>query len=143
MAIRPALSIGDVVKLSKSYWSVHHKSGRFNTDTTMIVVSLSKVDSSDGFCNVKCNIILQGGRKLVGCSVTFKRWELWKTGYNVGGNTPHTFAVPVQGEKLNKVVRVTNGTNNKSCVCATEVWMNLGCQCGAFQREMLAKAKNK
>lgn len=74
MNVRPALKVGDIVKLSKKG---RQHSRTFPTDTTMVVSSV-KGDGVDRSSVITCRIQVDGEFE----HRSFYRSELWSTGKN-------------------------------------------------------------
>ena len=130
--IRPVLQVGDVVRLSKRGLK---KATRYITsETTMIVRSITG-DGSDGRSKVKCNVIVKSGTKEHGCSSSFYRRDLWRTGYNVTAQkqTPHAVTFHrggVSEEAVKAFSKEVNKVLGKPCSCDMQVLMSTGCRCG-------------
>lgn len=79
MPKRPALKVGDVVRLSKRA----KKTCKLYANSTMVVEKVSG-DGSEGRLVVKCCTFSHG--KFIGVA-NFLRLQLWATGYNVLSKT--------------------------------------------------------
>ena len=82
MAKRPVLKVGDVVRLSKKGLRSHRRQ-RDRYDT-MVVHKIGGMDSSDGHCRVVCTYFENNKAH----RATFRRRDLWSTGYNAGVSQP-------------------------------------------------------
>jgi hypothetical protein len=75
MKKRPAIRVGDVVRLSKKY-----RADPKHFPTTMTAVKVGHGDSADG--RTAITVMLNNKYGKVQC-MTFRRRQLWNTGYNI------------------------------------------------------------
>lgn len=147
MKKRPALKVGDVVRLSK-FGIAHNKYVSWiKPDMTMMVKTVEGAiikgvrltDLSDGFCKVRCTVITKNQRmgrnlgKKIGANVTFTRRELWRTGYNINDQVP---VIPLKdgwllpADDLLANFKPLVSSKIPLCICDFQVIMSTGCQCG-------------
>lgn len=101
---RPALKIGDVVRLSK-----RGKSQRSMFSTYVMVVEKFSGDSSDGRTRIECSTFLDG--HFMG-KAAFKRRDLWSTGYNSMSKTVNQNNVITQKITRDDLMQVPIGISS-------------------------------
>jgi hypothetical protein len=95
MARRPVLKVGDVVRLSKKGLRTHR--GQRDRFDTMVVHKIGGMDSSDGHCRVVCTYFDNNKAH----RATFRRRDLWATGYNtLAGSQSTVQKMPVRVSSL-------------------------------------------
>jgi len=121
MKRRPALKVGDVVRLSKK--------SRRRINTAMIVHSF-KGDSSEGLTKITCNVIVnRSNGKTFGHKIVLQRRELWSTGYNARSLEPNQMMTTPEGRDWERNFKASEATNH-ICSCSIDVIMSQGCICG-------------
>ncbi len=135
MRKRPTLKVGDVCKLSKSYYRKHYRA-RYKPDTSIVVLSF-RGDSSDGRTSITVAVAKRktfGGKYDRPIKTELKRRYLWCTGYNINNSKDKPIALKESINRIKESFKTTKTTTKGPhlCNCDWGLVQLQGCGCNGL-----------